>query len=53
MVPANRLGYGQFNAFQLKTMQEAITLIVFVVFAGLYLKEPLKWNYLVELGLIF
>lgn len=53
MVPANRLGYGQFNAFQLKTIQEAITLVVFVIFAVLYLKEPLKWNYLVGFGLIF
>ncbi|WP_460471082.1 DMT family protein [Emticicia fontis] len=53
MVPANRFGYGQFNAFQLKTIQEAITLVVFVVFAVLYLKEPLKWNYLVGFGLIF
>jgi uncharacterized protein len=53
MVPANRLGYGQFNAFQLKTIQEAITLVVFVVFAVLYLKEPLKWNYLFGFILIF
>ncbi len=53
MVPANRFGYGQFNAFQLKTIQEAITLVVFVVFAVFYLKEPLKWNYLVGFGLVF
>jgi hypothetical protein len=32
-VPANRLGYGQFTAAQLKVMQEAITLLVFVAFA--------------------
>jgi len=47
-VPANRIGYGEFNGYQLKTIQEIITLIVFVVFAAVYLKEPLKWNYLVS-----
>ena len=46
-VPANRIGYGIFTAFQLKVIQEAITLVVFVVFARLYLGEALKWNYLV------
>ena len=46
-VPANRIGYGMFTAFQLKVIQEAITLVVFVVFARLYLGEALKWNYLV------
>ena len=46
MVPANRIGYGQFNGFQLKTIQEVITLIVFSAFAVIYLKEELKWNYL-------
>jgi uncharacterized protein len=51
-VPANRLGYGRFNAAQLKTMQEAITLVVFAVFSVLYLKEPLKWNYVAGFGLI-
>lgn len=50
-VPANRIGYGQFNAAQLKTIQEIITLIVFSVFSVLYLKEEFKWNYLV--GFIF
>lgn len=50
-VPANRLGYGQFNGFQLKTIQEVITLVVFVVFSVLYLKEELKWNYIV--GFLF
>jgi uncharacterized protein len=47
MVPANRLGYGQFNAAQLKTIQEVITLIVFSVFSVVYLKEEFKWNYAV------
>jgi uncharacterized protein (DUF486 family) len=46
-VPANRWGHGEFNAAQLKTIQEIITLIVFCVFSVTYLKEGLKWNYLV------
>lgn len=44
-VPANRLGYGTFTGYQLKIIQEVITLVVFVVFAYAYLGEPLKWNY--------
>lgn len=44
-VPANRLGYGQFTGYQLKIIQEAITLVVFVGFAAFYLGEPLRWNY--------
>jgi uncharacterized protein (DUF486 family) len=51
-VPANRWGYGQFNAAQLKTIQEVITLIVFAVFSVAYLKEPFRWNYAVGFGLI-
>jgi uncharacterized protein (DUF486 family) len=41
-VPANRFGYGQFTAFQLKIIQEVITLCVFVVFAWSYLGEGIK-----------
>lgn len=52
MVPANRIGYGQFNTAQLKTIQEVITLIVFCGFSVLYFKEPVKWNYLVGFALI-
>ncbi len=44
-VPANRFGYGQFSAYQLKIIQEAITLVVFVVFAYIYLGESFRWNY--------
>ena len=51
-VPANRIGHGQFTAAQLKTMQEVITLVVFSGFSVLYLREPLKWNYLVGFALI-
>jgi len=46
-VPVNRVGSYQFNTAQLKTIQEAITLLVFCGFSLLYLKEELKWNYLV------
>jgi uncharacterized protein len=53
MVPANRLGYvNGFNGFQLKITQEVITLVVFSVFAVLYLKEPFHWKYLVSFILI-
>ncbi len=51
-VPANRFGHGQFSAAQLKTIQEVITLVVFSVFSIVYLKEPLKWNYLVGFALM-
>jgi uncharacterized protein (DUF486 family) len=46
-VPANRLGSETFSTAQLKTIQEILTLVVFAGFSVLYLKEPLKWNYLV------
>jgi uncharacterized protein (DUF486 family) len=45
-VPANRIGYTQFSLAQLKIMQEAITLSVFVPFAMLYMNEPFKLDYL-------
>ena len=54
MVPANRIGYAQgFTGYQLKVIQEAITLTVFIGFAWLVLKEKLTWNYAVSFGLIF
>ncbi|HMT10159.1 MAG TPA: DMT family protein [Ignavibacteria bacterium] len=46
-VPANRLGYGVFSLFQLKIMQEIITIVVFISIAVLYFGEKLKWNYAV------
>jgi uncharacterized protein (DUF486 family) len=46
-VPANRLGFVRFSGFQLKVIQEAVTLVVFIVFAVTFLKEKLAWNYLV------
>ncbi len=51
-VPANRIGYEQFSAVQLKTIQEIITLAVFAVFSVLYLGEQLRWNHLVGFVLI-
>ena len=47
-VPANRIGFQQagFSVGQLKIMQEVITLAVFIPFAVVYLKEPLKIDYL-------
>ncbi len=52
MVPANRYGYGNFNAAQLKTIQEIITLVVFSIFSVFYLKEEIRWNYLVGFAFI-
>ena len=49
MVPANRFGYGKFTGYELKIIQEVITLVVFVAFAWLVLGEKLKWNYAVSL----
>src|ERR1700737_4819072 len=45
-VPANRIGSYEFNAAQLKTIQEVITLAVFSVFSVLYLKQPVRWNHI-------
>jgi uncharacterized protein (DUF486 family) len=51
-VPANRYGYGRFNAAELKTIQEVISLIVFAAFSVLYLKEQFRWNYAAGFALI-
>jgi uncharacterized protein (DUF486 family) len=45
-VPANRIGFGTLSLGQLKIMQEAITLLVFVPFALFYMQQPLKLDYL-------
>ncbi|MFA5059966.1 MAG: DMT family protein [Candidatus Omnitrophota bacterium] len=50
-VPANRFGHGQYTAAQLKTIQEVVTLVVFCVFSVVYLKEEVRWNYIV--GFLF
>ena len=46
VIPANRIGYGVYSAAELKTLQEVITLIVFIPFAVFYMNQPLKWDYL-------
>jgi len=51
-VPANRWGYGHFTAYQLKIIQETLSLGVFMGFAMLYLREAPRWNYLVSMALI-
>lgn len=45
-VPANRIGYTVYSLGQLKILQEVITLSVFVPFAVMYMREPLKLDYL-------
>jgi uncharacterized protein (DUF486 family) len=51
-VPANRLGYVHFSGFQLKIIQEVVTITVFIGFAILFLKEKLAWNYLVAFAFL-
>ena len=51
-VPANRMGHAVYSAVQLKTLQEIITLFVFVVFSVLYLGEAIRWNHLLGFALI-
>lgn len=45
-IPANRIGFTQFNLAQLKILQEVLTLAVFVPFSILYMNQPLKLDYL-------
>jgi uncharacterized protein (DUF486 family) len=52
-VPANRLGYGTLSAYELKIIQECITLCVFMVFASLTLGEGMSLRYGVSFALIF
>ncbi|MEN9569879.1 MAG: hypothetical protein RL172_1110 [Bacteroidota bacterium] len=53
MVPANRIGYDNgVSAFQLKMIQEVITLLVFSVFAVVFLKEPFHYKYLVSFAFL-
>ena len=52
MVPANRLGHGQFTAAQLKIAQESITIVVFLGFAWLWLGETPRWNEALAFGLV-
>ena len=52
-VPANRIGYGAYTAAELKTIQEVISLTVFVGFAVFVLGEKLTWNHAIGFVLIF
>lgn len=52
-VPANRIGYRVLSAYQLKVMQEAITLVVFMAFAALWLGEGVQPRYMVSFALVF
>lgn len=52
-VPANRIGFGPLSAYQLKILQESITLIVFILFAAIYFGEGLNLRYGISLTLIF
>ena len=51
-VPANRIGYGVYSGAELKTIQEVISLSVFVLFSATYLGEKLTWNHGIGFGLI-
>jgi hypothetical protein len=52
-VPANRMGYlSGWNGFQLKIIQEIITLVIFSIFAVLYLKEPFHYKYLISFSFL-
>ena len=51
-VPANRMGAAHYSTAELKTIQEVVTLLVFVAFSWLYLREPLGWNHIVGFALI-
>jgi len=52
VVPANRIGYPVLSAHQLKVMQEAITLVAFVLFAAVWLGEGLTPRYLASFALV-
>jgi hypothetical protein len=51
-VPANRIGRAVYTTAELKTMQEVITLVVFIGFSAVFLREPLGWNHLLGFALI-
>jgi uncharacterized protein (DUF486 family) len=51
-VPANRIGHAVYSTAQLKTMQEAITLVVFAIFSAIWLREPMAPSQLLGFALI-
>ena len=48
-VPANRIGHTYFSAFELKIMQEIITMSIFILFSYFYLEESIRWNHYIGL----
>lgn len=51
-VPANRIGFKVMDGYQLKILQEIITLVVFAIFAKQVLGEELRWNYMVSFAFL-
>ena len=55
-VPANRIGFkgngGPFDLVELKTIQEAITLIIFMLFSAIVFKQKFEWNHIVGFCLL-
>jgi uncharacterized protein len=52
-VPANRLGAAQgMSTTQLKTIQEIVTLVVFVAFAKFYMGDAIRWNHIIGLSFV-
>lgn len=51
-IPANRIGAAAYTPVQLKTIQEVMTLLVFIGFSAIYLGEPVRWTSLAGFGLI-
>ena len=51
-IPANRIGYAVYSAAELKTIQEVITLLVFVVFSIFYLREAMTLNHVIGFAFI-
>ena len=51
-VPANRMGHAVYTLPQLKTLQEVITLTVFIGFSVWFMGEPIKWNHLAGFALM-
>ena len=51
-VPANRIGYRALSAYQLKVMQESITLVIFMGFAAFWLGEGVQPRYLASFALV-
>lgn len=53
MVPANKIGFKIMSGFQLKMIQEVVSISVFILFAYFFLGEKLKWNYVISFVFLF